>query len=83
MRPRLAATAIVAGIALALPASTLAQPVPDHASCAAFGANVATLAQTLGPVFGATASNVATSGPAAFPALIVHPEQTALCEPRG
>ena len=55
---------------------------PEHGSCAAFGANVASLATTLGPIFGSTASGVASSAPAAFPTLVVAPEQTALCEPR-
>ena len=59
-----------------------APPVPDHGSCAAFGENVAGLAQTLGGDFGATASSVARSGAGAFPALVVHPEQATLCEPR-
>jgi hypothetical protein len=47
--------------------------------CQAFGGNVAGLATLLGPVFGATASGVASSGPQAFPTLVVHPEQEALC----
>jgi len=47
--------------------------------CAAFGANVSGLAIELGGDFGATASSVATSGPGAFPTLIVHPEQAAAC----
>ena len=84
MRSRVPALAAVAGLSLlgAAPAAGLAQPVPDHASCAAFGANVATLATTLGRDFGQTASTVAGSGPGAFPAAVVRPEQTALCEPR-
>ena len=68
-------------LALATPAAH-ADPPTGHGSCAAFGANVATLATTLGPVFGATASGVASSAPGAFPAFVVHPEQAALCEPR-
>lgn len=47
--------------------------------CAEFGLNVAQLATTLGAAFGATASTVATSGPAAFPTAVVGPEQDALC----
>jgi hypothetical protein len=69
--------------ALALPvAPAIGQPVPDHASCAPFGANVAGLAQALGGDFGATASTVASSGPGVFPQAVVRPEQGALCEPR-
>ena len=84
MRTRVLKLAAVAGASVlgAAPASSLAQPVPDHASCAAFGANVATLAQTLGRDFGQTASTVASSGPGVFPQAVVRPEQTALCDPR-
>ena len=53
---------------------------PTQGGCKAFGQNVAGLATALGPVFGATASTVATSGPGAFPRLVVHPEQAALCD---
>jgi len=70
-----------AALALSAPAAYADPPAP-HGSCAAFGANVATLATTLGSVFGATASGVASSAPGAFPAFVVHPEQAALCEPR-
>jgi hypothetical protein len=79
--PRLAAVAVVSLLAVA-PSSNAAQPVPDHASCAAFGANVSMLARTLGPDFGATASTVASSGPGVFPEAVVRPEQAALCEGR-
>jgi hypothetical protein len=68
--------------AVALTSPVAAAQAPDHSSCAAFGSNVAGLATTLGPVFGDTASGVASSGPAAFPTLVVAPEQAALCEPR-
>ena len=71
-----------AGAALGLGAAgASAQPAPGHTSCADFGANVAFLATWLGPVFGETASMVASSGPQAFPAVVVGPEQTALCDP--
>ena len=84
MRTRVSKLAAVAGLSLlgAVPASSLAQPVPDHASCDAFGAHVATLAQTLGGDFGQTASTVASSAPGVFPQAVVQPEQTALCDPR-
>jgi hypothetical protein len=59
-----------------------AQPEPGHRSCAAFGANVASLANTLGPAFGEAASTVASSSPRAFPTIVVGPEQEAFCEPR-
>jgi hypothetical protein len=75
----------IAGVGAALglgAAGASAQPGPGHTSCAEFGGNVAFLATSLGPVFGATASSVASSGPRAFPTLVVGPEQTALCEPR-
>ncbi|HET6627044.1 MAG TPA: hypothetical protein VFG63_11715 [Nocardioidaceae bacterium] len=67
---------VLAGLAVSGPAS--ASP-PEPAGCAAFGANVATLATTLGGAFGATASSVASSAPGAFPTLVVHAEQAALC----
>ena len=71
---------IVTAVVLAPPAEAAA---PAGGGCAAFGANVADLATTLGPVFGATASGVATSGPAAFPTNVVGPEQAALCTGNG
>jgi hypothetical protein len=67
---------------LGVTAPVASAQAPEHGSCAAFGANVATLATTLGPIFGSTASGVASSAPAAFPTLVVAPEQEALCEPR-
>ena len=73
---------IVAAGAVALTPSVAAAQAPEHGSCAAFGSNVAGLATTLGPLFGATASGVASSGPAAFPTLVVAPEQANFCEPR-
>lgn len=70
------------GAALGLSAPAPAQePGPGHTSCAEFGGNVAFLATSLGPVFGATASGVASSAPGAFPTLVVGPEQARLCEP--
>jgi hypothetical protein len=60
--------------------SAQAAGAQDHAGgCRAFGANVAGLAQALGADFGATASGFASSSPAAFPTLVVMPEQAALC----
>lgn len=73
---------VLAEGALLLAAPAAPAQAPAHGSCAAFGANVAGLAQALGPEFGATASSVASSAPGAFPALVVHPEQAAFCEPR-
>lgn len=75
-----AVTLAVGAFAFAHGAS--AQPVPGHRSCAAFGANVASLANTLGPAFGEAASTVASSSPRAFPTIVVGPEQEAFCEPR-
>lgn len=72
------AVAVAAGVAVAAPAA--AAPVPGGSGgCAAFGANVASLATTLGGQFGAVASSVASSGPRAFPTVVVGPEQLALC----
>ena len=84
MRIRILRLAVAAGLSLlALPAgSSAAAPVPDHGSCADFGANVSVLAQTLGSDFGSTASTVASSGAGAFPQAVVRPEQAALCDPR-
>ena len=73
---------ILAVGAVALTSPVAAAQAPDHGSCAAFGGNVAGLASTLGPLFGATASGVASSAPAAFPTLVVAPEQANFCEPR-
>ena len=65
---------------------TLAVSAPAHAvgegqtpGCSAFGANVADLATTLGPLFGRTASGVASSAPQAFSTSVVHAEQDELC----
>ena len=78
----LTVTAATGLLALAATTNTSTQPVPEHGSCAAFGANVANLARTLGAEFGATASGVASCRPGAFRTVVVHPEQAALCEPR-
>lgn len=84
MRTRTVRLAVLASSSLlAFPAAPQAAPPGEaHTSCADFGANVAFLAQMLGGDFGATASSVASSGPGAFPAVVVRPEQNALCEPR-
>jgi hypothetical protein len=84
MRTRMLKLAATTGLALlaVAPGSIAAPPVPDHASCADFGANVSVLAQTLGSDFGSTASTVASSGAGAFPQAVVRPEQAALCDPR-
>lgn len=72
---------VMASVALVTPASGASRADADRGGgCAAFGGNVAMLATTLGPAFGESASTVATSGPGAFPALVVHPEQEALCD---
>ena len=81
MRPRTVVSVGATLFALATPAASLAQ-TSEHGSCAAFAERVSTLAQTLGPAFGATASGVASSAPGAFPAVVVHPEQDAFCAPR-
>jgi hypothetical protein len=81
MRTRTISTILAVGAVLFTSPVAAAQ-APAHGSCSAFGGNVAGLATTLGPVFGATASGVASSGPAAFPTFVVVPEQAALCEPR-
>jgi hypothetical protein len=81
MRTKTISTILAVG-AVVYASPVAAAQAPAHGSCAAFGGNVARLATTLGPLFGATASGVASSGPAAFPTLVVAPEQAALCEPR-
>jgi hypothetical protein len=81
MHTRTISTILAVG-AVAFTSPVAAAQAPEHGSCAAFGANVADLATALGPLFGATASGVASSGPAAFPTLVVAPEQAAFCEPR-
>jgi hypothetical protein len=84
MRTRIPRLAVAAALSLlAVPAgSAAASPVPDHGSCADFGANVSVLAETLGSDFGSTASAVASSGAGVFPQAVVQPEQTVLCDPR-
>ena len=70
---------VVAAGGLLLTAAPAAAAPATEGGCRAFGANVATLGQELGPVFGATASGVAQAFPRAFPTLVVFPEQDALC----
>ena len=82
MRMRTISTILAVGAVALLTSPVAVAQVPEHGSCAAFGSNVAGLATTLGPLFGATASGVASSGPAAFPTRVVAPEQAAFCEPR-
>ena len=80
---RIATTSRMLAIgAVVLASSTASAQAAEHGSCAAFGGNVAGLATSLGPVFGGTASGVASSGPAAFPTLVVAPEQANFCAPR-
>ena len=67
-----------AGLLAVAPMAT-ASAAPTSGGCRAFGQNVAGLATTLGPAFGATASGVASSGPRAFPTFVVFPEQKGLC----
>ena len=70
---------VVAGAVLLVAGPAAADPVADG-GCRAFGANVATLGQDLGPAFGATASGVAQLFPQSFPTLVVFPEQRELCD---
>jgi hypothetical protein len=70
-------TAVLAALLLSAPAHAADG---DLHGCALFGAGVAGLAQTLGSGFGAAASGVATSGPAALPTTVVHPEQQLYCQ---
>ena len=73
---------IPAGVAAALLLTpTAALAAPGTGGCQAFGQNVSSLATGLGPLFGATASGVASSAPGAFPALVVKPEQAKFCTP--
>ena len=69
-----------AALALACVPAATASAAPALRGCQAFGQNVAFLGSTLGPVFGATASSVATSAPGAFPAKVVKPEQAVFCD---
>lgn len=79
MRRTLAVLAVAAGTLAVTTTSATAAPPSGSAGCAAFGANVSALAGALGPQFGGNASGVATSGPGAFPELVVRPEKDALC----
>lgn len=74
----LMATGAVLAMVLAGPAGAVSAG-PSSGGCKAFGANVATLATTFGPLFGATASSVASSAPQALPTLVVHQEQATFC----
>lgn len=80
LRTILVGVMLVLVLALATPAGAT-EPRPPG-GCAAFGANVATLATTLGADFGAAASLVATTAPQAFPTTVVFPEQAQLCAGR-
>ncbi|RFU21166.1 hypothetical protein [Geodermatophilus marinus] len=69
------------GLVLAPAATASAAPAPPPpGGCQAFGAHVASLATSLGGDFGATASSAATSGPLAFPTIVVGPEQEEFCD---
>jgi len=76
MRKLAVVVAFVASLVVAAPAAAVPR---SSGGCAAFGGNVAGLATALGADFGAAASSVATLRPQAFPDLVVHPEQSALC----
>jgi hypothetical protein len=72
--------AAVTGCALASTAQAAAQPpAQPPGGCAAFGENVAGLAQGLGGDFGAAASGAARLEPGGIVTFVVAPEQTALC----
>jgi hypothetical protein len=79
--------AVATGVlAAAVPASSSAQ-APEHANCANFAANVASLAQSPFIDFGDVASDVASSVPGIVPQAVVFPEQqqgflTAACSTR-
>ncbi len=77
--PRTVAVAVVFVGTFAVSAPAHAVEEASTPGCRAFGTNVASLATNLGPAFGATASGVASSGPQAFPTLVVHPEQVKFC----
>lgn len=67
----------VAGVLLL--AGPAAAGAPTEGGCQEFGANVASLGQDLGPLFGATASGAAQAFPQSFPTLVVFPEQERFC----
>ena len=72
--------AVVTGWALASTANAGAQPpAQPRGGCAAFGQNVAGLAQGLGSGFGAAASAAARLQPGGIVTLVVAPEQAELC----
>lgn len=72
-----------AGGLMALAPVMAASAASESRGCQDFGQNVAGLAQNLGPEFGAIASGVASWNPGAFPTVVVHPEQEALCDNEG
>ncbi|WP_324273563.1 hypothetical protein [Blastococcus brunescens] len=79
VRRPLITTAAAAALLIA-PAAT-ASAAPGSGGCKAFGQNVSYLANTMFAKgeFGENARTVATSGPRAFPNVVVHPEQDAAC----
>ena len=79
MRAKLS-IAVVTGWALASTANAGAQPpAQPPGGCAAFGQNVAGLAQGLGSGFGAAASGAARREPGGIVTFVVAPEQAELC----
>ena len=79
MRARLLIAAMT-GWVLALTGAASAQPpTQPPGGCAAFGENVAGLAQGLGGDFGAAASGAARVEPGGIVTLVVAPEQATLC----
>lgn len=73
-------TTAAATVLLVAPA-TAATAAPGSGGCKAFGQSVSHLANTTFAKggFGENARTVATSGPRAFPDLVVNPEQDASC----
>jgi hypothetical protein len=79
MRARLLIAAVTGGVlVLSGPANAQAPDRPPG-GCAAFGENVAGLAQGMGGDFGAAASGAARLMPGGIVTVVVAPEQADLC----
>lgn len=79
MRTKLLIAAVTAWAFALTPSASAQPPSPPPGGCAAFGQNVAGLAQGLGGDFGAAASGAARLEPGGIVTFVVAPEQAALC----
>ncbi len=79
MRRKLLIAASAAWAVALTPSAGAQPPAQPPGGCAAFGQNVAGLAQGLGGEFGAAASGASRLEPGGIVTFVVAPEQAALC----